>query len=78
MIDVLLQAMTVRILGIGSGLFIIISIWITTLVLCLVAQRTQKNVSSILISIATVVTLVLVLIPRESKVPPQAVYKVNI
>lgn len=74
----LFQVMTVRVLGVGIGLFLIIALWAVAILVCIISHRTHKHVGTAIVTIATVVTLILVLIPRESEIPKKPVFKVNI
>jgi len=69
--------MTVRVLGVGIGLFVVIAIWIFALVSCIISHRTHKNFGTVVVAIATLVTLILVLIPRDTEVPKKAVFKAS-
>lgn len=68
--------MTTRVLGVGVGLFVLIAIWLTAVVLCIVARRTNKNITLILVAGASCITIILILIPRESQFPAPVTYKV--
>jgi len=74
---VLFQVMTVRVLGVGIGLFILIAIWIFAVVSCIISHRTHKNFGTVVVAVATLVTLILVLIPRDTEVPKKAVFKAS-
>jgi len=67
--------MTVRVLGVGIGLFVVIAIWIFAVVSCIISHRTHKNFGTVVVAVATLVTLILVLIPRDTEVPKKAVFK---
>lgn len=67
--------MTTHVLGVGLGLFLLIALWAVTIVLYIVSMRTEKQVGSVVILVATIVTLVLVLIPRDSEIPAPPVVK---
>jgi hypothetical protein len=71
------QVMTVRVLGVGIGLFTIIAIWAFAVLFCIISHRTHKNVGTVVVVVATVVTLILILIPRDSEVPRKAVFKAS-
>jgi hypothetical protein len=69
--------MTVRVLGVGIGLFAIITIWVVAILCYIISHRTHKNVGTGAVAIASVVTLILILIPRDSEVPKKAVFKAS-
>jgi hypothetical protein len=69
--------MTVRVLGVGIGLFILIAIWIFAVVSCIISHRTHTNFGTVVVAVATLVTLILVLIPRDTEVPKKAVFKAS-
>jgi hypothetical protein len=73
----LFQVMTLRVLGVGVGLFIIIALWAVAILFCIISHRTHKHVGTAVVAIATVVTLILILIPRDSEIPKKAVLKVS-
>ncbi|PSN41697.1 hypothetical protein C0J52_20746 [Blattella germanica] len=68
--------MGTTILGVGVGLFIIIAIWTIAILLCIISHRTKKNIGSVTVAIAVLITLALIFIPRESEIPKKVVYKV--
>lgn len=51
--------------NIGIGLFILIIVWISTLIIFFIAVKTQSNLGWVAIGIALLITLILVLIPVE-------------
>jgi hypothetical protein len=69
--------MTVRVLGVGIGLFVVIAIWIFAVVSCIISHRTHKNFGAVVVAVATLVTLILVLVPRDTEVPKKAVFKAS-
>jgi hypothetical protein len=69
--------MTVRVLGVGIGLFVVIAIWIFAVVSCVISRRTQKSFGTVVVAVATLVTLILVLIPRDTEVPKKGVLKAS-
>jgi hypothetical protein len=69
--------MTVRVLGVGIGLFIVIAIRMLAVVSCIISHRTHKNFGTVVVAVATLVTLILVLIPRDTEVPKKAVFKAS-
>lgn len=69
--------MTVRVLGVGIGLFVVIAIWILAVVSCIISHRIHKNFGTVVVAGATLVTLILVLIPRDTEVPKKAVFKAS-
>jgi O-antigen/teichoic acid export membrane protein len=69
--------MTVRVLGVGIGLFIVIAIWVIAVLSYIISHRTHKNVGTAIVAIASVATLILIVIPRDSEVPKKAVFKAS-
>jgi hypothetical protein len=69
--------MTLRVLGVGIGLFIVIAFWAVVILFCIISHRTHKHVGTVVVAITTVVTLILILIPRDSEIPNKAVFKVS-
>lgn len=69
--------MTVRVLGVGIGLFVVIAIWIFAVVSCIISHRTRNNFGTVAVAVATLVTLILILIPRDTEVPKKAVFKAS-
>lgn len=67
--------MTTTILGVGVGLFIILSCWVVALVLCFISHRTKKNIGSAAIAVAALITIILIVIPKESEIPRKTVFK---
>lgn len=67
--------MTVRVLGVGIGLFAVIAIWVFAVVSCIISHRTHKNFGTVVVAVAALVTLILILIPRDSDIPKKAVFK---
>ena len=56
-----------RVLGLGVGLFLIILIWSLTLASVLLLSRMAAGSSLSLVSLAILVTAILLVIPREVK-----------
>jgi hypothetical protein len=73
----LFQVMTLRVLGVGIGLFIVTAVWAVAILFCIISQRTHKHVGAVVVAIATAVTLILILIPRDSEIPKKPVLKVS-
>jgi hypothetical protein len=69
--------MTVRVLGVGIGLFVVVAVWLFAVVSCIISHRTHKNFGTLIVAVATLVTLILVLIPRDTEVPKKAVLKAS-
>jgi hypothetical protein len=69
--------MTVRLLGVGIGLFVLIAIWIFAVVSCIISHRIHKNFGVVAVAVATLVTLILILVPRDSEIPKKAVFKAS-
>ncbi|XP_015127306.1 uncharacterized protein LOC107048590 [Diachasma alloeum] len=61
--------MTTLILGIGLGLFIIVTLWLSAGLIFAVALRTDKRIGGIAVAIAAVITIILVSVPKSSEYP---------
>jgi len=53
------------ILGIGIGLFVVILIWVVALLACFLSAHCKKNVGLYAVILASVLTLILFVIPKE-------------
>lgn len=67
--------MTVRVLGVGIGLFAILAIWTVAIISCIIFHRTHKKFGTGVVAVASVVTVILILIPRDSELPKKPVFK---
>lgn len=67
--------MTVRVQGVGIGLFAITAICTVAILCCIIFHRTHKKVGTGVVAVASVATLILILVPRDSEVPKKAVFK---
>lgn len=54
-----------RVLGIGVGLFLLILIWSCTVAGLVIVSRSGSALSSVLIVLASILTVVLLAVPRE-------------
>ncbi|CAG9819678.1 unnamed protein product [Phaedon cochleariae] len=61
--------MTLIIGNIGIGLFILILLWIITLVVFVIGVKLQSNISWITLGSATAITILLVIIPTDKGTP---------
>lgn len=69
--------MTTLIFGTGVGTFILVSVWTVAVILCFISLRTQRgNIGPVAIAVASLVMLILLLIPRGPESPPSDSYKV--
>lgn len=69
--------MTTLIFGIGIGLFILISIWLLAGLIFSVSSRTDKKFGFIAIAVATLITFILICLPKNSEHPNIKEEKVN-
>ncbi|KAG8338454.1 SUMO1 sentrin specific peptidase 8 [Homalodisca vitripennis] len=67
--------MTTLVFGTGVGTFILLAVWSAALLLCFISLRTNRNVGPIAVSVAVLVMVVLLLIPRGPQSPPPPVDK---
>ena len=56
-----------RVLGVGVGLFILILVWSVALAGLLLLSRIDVGSAIVILSLATTVTVLLLLVPREQK-----------
>ncbi|XP_074111886.1 transmembrane protein 218 [Cotesia typhae] len=61
--------MTTLILGIGVGLFVILTLWLSAALIFAVSFRIDKKIGAIAITVAAIITIVLVSVPRSSEYP---------
>lgn len=61
--------MTTLILGIGVGLFVILTLWLSAALIFAVSFRIDKKVGAIAITVAAIITIILVSVPRSSEFP---------
>lgn len=59
--------MTTLIFGVGFGTFIILTLWLTGGLICLISLRTHKKLGLTALGAAGIVTIALVCIPRDSQ-----------
>ncbi|KAG7207183.1 hypothetical protein KM043_008870 [Ampulex compressa] len=64
---VTLRGMSTLIFGVGTGLFLILTLWIVAAVIFLISLRIEKKIGAIAIVVASVCTIILVSIPRASE-----------
>lgn len=65
--------MTTLIFGTGVGTFILVSVWTVAAILCFISLRTHRgNIGPISIAVASLVMLILLLIPRGPESPPDS------
>ncbi|RZF47764.1 hypothetical protein LSTR_LSTR006028 [Laodelphax striatellus] len=68
--------MTTLLFGTGVGTFILVVVWSSALCLCCISLRTQRNIGPIAVSVALLVMLVLLLLPRGPQSEEQSIHKV--
>jgi len=68
--------MTTLVFGTGVGTFILLAVWSAALLLCFISLRTNRNVGPVAVSIALLVMVVLLLIPRGPQTSLPAVNKI--
>lgn len=64
------------ILGIGVGLFIILSLWVLAALIFVISLRVERKVGVIAILIVSALTIILISVPRASERPATAERKV--
>lgn len=55
--------------GIGVGLFLLIILWASAALICLVSYRTDKKVGFIAVVVVLALTIILVKVPRTPEIP---------
>lgn len=65
----LASGMTTYILGVGLGLFAILTVWISAILIFLVSLRLEKRIGTVALAIASIITIILVSIPRSPQYP---------
>ncbi|XP_011688821.1 PREDICTED: transmembrane protein 218-like [Wasmannia auropunctata] len=68
--------MTTLILGVGVGLFVILSLWVLAALIFVVSLRVERKVGAIAILLVSALTIVLLSVPRASEKPAPADGKV--
>ncbi|KAL0106533.1 hypothetical protein PUN28_016316 [Cardiocondyla obscurior] len=68
--------MTTLILGVGVGLFLILSLWVLAALIFVVTLRVERRFGYFAILLASAVTIVLISVPRasENPIPASKVY----
>ncbi|XP_024868083.1 transmembrane protein 218-like [Temnothorax curvispinosus] len=68
--------MTTLILGVGVGLFIILSLWVLAALIFVISLRVERKVGAIAILLVSALTIILISVPRASEKPAPASSKV--
>ncbi|XP_014487260.1 PREDICTED: uncharacterized protein LOC106751031 [Dinoponera quadriceps] len=68
--------MTTLIFGVGIGLFIILGLWVLAALIFLISLRIEKKVGAIAILLVSVLTIILISVPRASEKPAATENKV--
>ncbi|KAL7295711.1 hypothetical protein TKK_0011058 [Trichogramma kaykai] len=61
--------MTSHIFGVGLGLFVILTLWISAGLIFLISLRIEKRIGAIALAVAAIITIILVSVPRASQHP---------
>lgn len=69
--------MTTLILGVGVGLFIILSLWVLAALIFVISLRVERKVGAIAILLVSALTIILISVPRASEKPAPADSKVG-
>ncbi|XP_025602899.2 transmembrane protein 218-like [Athalia rosae] len=59
--------MTTLVFGVGFGIFLILILWLSAGLICLISLRTQKKVGFIALGVVGIITIALISIPRSSE-----------
>jgi hypothetical protein len=70
--------MTSHIFGVGLGLFVIITLWISAGLIFLISLRIEKRIGAVALAIAAIVTVILISVPRAQQHPTAHENKVNL
>lgn len=68
--------MTTLILGVGVGLFIILSLWVLAALIFVISLRVERKIGAIAILFVSALTIILISVPRASEKPAPANNKV--
>ncbi|CAB3388623.1 Hypothetical predicted protein [Cloeon dipterum] len=58
--------MSALVFGVGVGLFVLIALWVSAFLLCIVSLRAQRNAGFVAILAAVLLTTVLLVLPIDS------------
>ena len=61
--------MTNHIFGVGLGLFIILTLWISAGLIFLISLRIEKRIGAFALAVAAIVTIILISVPRNPQHP---------
>lgn len=64
------------ILGVGVGLFIILSLWVLAALIFVISLRVERKIGAIAILLVSALTIILISVPRASEKPAPASSKV--
>ncbi|XP_014225552.1 uncharacterized protein LOC106651534 [Trichogramma pretiosum] len=61
--------MTSHIFGVGLGLFVILTLWISAGLIFLISLRIEKRIGAVALAVAAIITIILVSVPRAPQHP---------
>jgi hypothetical protein len=64
--------MSALVFGVGVGLFLLIALWVSAFLLCVVSLRANKNAGILAVLSAALLTSFLLVLPIDSPVQPDA------
>lgn len=59
--------MSTLIFGVGLGTFLILTLWLSAGLICLISLRTQKKLGLVASGVVGIVTIALISVPRSSE-----------
>ncbi|KAL6261057.1 hypothetical protein P5V15_008583 [Pogonomyrmex californicus] len=68
--------MTTLILGVGVGLFVILSLWVLAALIFVISLRLERKVGVIAILLVSALTIILISVPRASEKPAPTTSKI--
>ncbi|KAK0158321.1 hypothetical protein PV328_009338 [Microctonus aethiopoides] len=64
-----IRVMTNLVFGIGIGLFVILTLWLSAALIFTVSLRIDKRIGAIAIAVTAIITIILISVPRSSDNP---------
>lgn len=69
--------MTSHIFGVGLGLFVILTLWISAALIFLISLRIEKRIGAVALTVAAIITVILISVPRAPQHPVAQENKVS-
>lgn len=61
--------MTSHIFGVGLGLFVILTLWLSAALIFLISLRIEKRIGAVALTVAAIITVILISVPRGAQHP---------